>query len=138
MKTHQKSRTREYECWKNMKRRCQTPSNVRYHRYGGRGIKVCDRWQDFENFYSDMGDCNGMTLDRIDNDRDYEPGNCRWMPMSEQGKNTSRIRNLTFNGETLSVAEWARRLGVKSNTITMRLNTYGWSIEKALSIGRSK
>lgn len=133
MKTHLQSGTHVYQAWQNMKARCQNPSNIRYHRYGGRGIKVCERWQSFENFFADMGNSNGLTIDRIDNDKDYEPGNCEWVPMSEQGKKTCRVLHLTFNGETCSIAEWARKLGVKSNTITMRLNTYGWPLEKALS-----
>lgn len=117
-----------------MKSRCFNPNNIRFHRYGERGITVCDRWMSFESFYADMGDCPpGMTLDRIDNDGNYEPGNCRWATVREQSQKTSRIRFLTFNGETLSLAEWARRLGIRANTLTMRLNTYGWPLEKALT-----
>lgn len=134
MKTHQKYGTRAYWAWANMKSRCFNPNNIRFHRYGERGITVCDRWMSFESFYADMGDCPpGMTLDRIDNDGNYEPGNCRWATVREQSQKTSRIRFLTFNGETLSLAEWARRLGIRANTLTMRLNTYGWPLEKALT-----
>lgn len=135
MKTHQMYGTREYQAWANMKARCENPKNIRYHRYGGRGIKVCLRWQSFEAFYADMGSSNGLTIDRIDNDKDYEPDNCQWIPMSEQGKKTSRIRYLSYRGKTLSLAEWARRIGVNANTLTMRLNAYGWTVEKALSEG---
>lgn len=136
MTTHRLSGSREYLAWSNMKRRCTDPTNKRYHRYGGRGIKVCDRWLDsFENFFADMGLCNGMTLDRKDNDKDYEPGNCQWVPMEEQSKKTSRIRHLTHNGETLSLAEWARRIGIRPNTISMRLNSYGWPVDRALTKG---
>ena len=135
MKTHQMCGTREYSAWQNMKRRCEDPTNVRFHRYGGRGIKVCDRWlNSFENFYADMGPCPaGMTIDRIENDGDYEPDNCQWETVQKQSQKTCRIRLLTFNGETHSLAEWARRIGVKAHTLTMRLNAYGWPIEKALS-----
>jgi len=135
MKTHQMTGTKEYSAWQNMKKRCTDPNNSRYHRYGGRGISICDRWMDFENFYSDMGACNGMSLDRIDNDGNYEPSNCQWIPLPDQGKKTSRIRTLSFRGETLSIADWARRIGVKPHTISMRLNSYGWSVERALTKG---
>lgn len=135
MKTHQMTGTKEYFSWQNMKKRCTDPSNSRYHRYGGRGISICDRWMSFENFYADMGASNGMSLDRIDNDGNYEPGNCQWIPFPEQGKKTSRIRTLTFRGEALSIADWARRIGVRPQTISMRLNSYGWSVERALTKG---
>ncbi|MCP1173759.1 hypothetical protein [Ralstonia chuxiongensis] len=136
MKTHQQYGTREYQAWANMKARCENPNNIRYHRYGGRGIKVCERWRNsFEAFLADMGPSNGLTIDRIDNDGNYEPGNCRWATVREQSQKTSRIKLLTFNGETLSLAEWARRLGIRANTLTMRLNAYKWPLEKALTKG---
>ena len=89
----------------------------------------------FENFYADMGPSNGMTIERINNDADYSPGNCIWVTFNEQAKNTSRIRYLTLNGTTLSLAEWSRRTGIKATTITQRLNAYGWSVEKSLTKG---
>lgn len=77
--------------WENMKQRCNNPNNQGYKNYGGRGIKVCGRWHSFENFYADMGDCpEGLTLERKDNDGNYEPGNCRWATWKEQGKNKRR------------------------------------------------
>jgi hypothetical protein len=137
MTTHHMSRSPEYQAWKNMRKRCNYPANNRYHRYGGRGIKVCDRWlNSFENFFSDMGPCNGLSLDRIDNDGDYTPDNCHWIPMADQSKKTSRIRMLSFDGRTQSLANWAREIGIKPQSLSMRLNTYGWSIEKALTTGR--
>lgn len=136
MGTHLQSYTRDYTVWAAMKSRCLYPKNIRFHRYGGRGIKVCEQWlNSFEQFIKDMGPSNGMSLDRIDNDGDYEPGNCQWIPFSEQSKKTCRIRYLTHAGETLSMAEWARRLGVSRSTLNMRIDTYGWSIERALSKG---
>lgn len=135
MTTHRMTGTKEYQAWSNMKRRCEDPSNIRFHRYGARGISVCERWNKFENFFADMGPCNGMTIERVNSDSNYEPSNCKWIPFSEQGKNTCRIRYLTFNGETHSLAEWARKIGVRANTLTMRLNAYGWTVEKALSKG---
>lgn len=119
-----------------MKARCLNSKNPRFDRYGGRGITVCERWFSFENFYADMGPRPaGTTLDRIDNNGNYEPNNCQWLAAAEQSQKTARIRNLTFNGRTLSVAGWARHLGIKPHVISMRLNAYKWPIERALSKG---
>ena len=82
-------RSPEYNCWLNMKQRCQNPSHPRYKDWGGRGIKVCNRWQDFRNFFTDMGKKPGpeYTIDRIDNDGNYEPGNCHWVTLQQQYDN---------------------------------------------------
>lgn len=87
LKKHGMYKTRVYQIWAQMKRRCQTPSNGAYERYGKIGVDVCERWQTFENFYEDMGDDNGLTLDRIDPFKGYEPANCRWATYKEQAVN---------------------------------------------------
>lgn len=139
--THGKRGTRLYTVWNNMRERCRNPQNREYVRYGGRGIKVCDEWKnDFRAFYdwamssgydetAPRGKC---TLDRIDNDGNYEPTNCRWATAKDQANNTRRTRFIEFNGERHSVTEWARRLGINQSTLSMRINKYGWSVEKAL------
>ena len=139
--THGESGTRLYAIWNSMRKRCRDPKNREYHRYGGRGITVCAEWLcDFQSFY-DWAIANGYnetaprgqcTLDRIDNDGNYEPSNCRWATAKEQANNTRRTRFIELDGERHSVTEWSRRLGINQSTISMRINKYGWSAEKAL------
>lgn len=125
--------TPTYSSWADMVQRCTNPKRKRYADYGGRGIQVCDRWRKFENFLADMGPRpEGMELDRIENDGNYEPGNCRWSTPTTQSNNRRSNRLLSFNGETLTVADWARRTGISAPAIAKRLKR-GWSIEKALS-----
>jgi hypothetical protein len=127
--------SRGYICWHNMKERCYNPNDKSYKNYGGRGIKVCDRWlSSFENFYEDMGDCpKGLSLDRKDNDGDYTPENCRWSTNEEQRSNTRRSAWLKHEGETDTITRWARSKDMKVATLANRLNVYGWSIERALT-----
>jgi hypothetical protein len=117
-----------------MRERCLRTNHPAFHRYGGRGIKVCARWDSFLNFLEDMGPKpgDGFTLERLNNDGDYEPDNCKWATPREQGNNRSDNRLLEFRGETLTIAEWASRLGLRHTTIRMRLEK-GWSVEKALT-----
>jgi hypothetical protein len=127
-----KNRTTEYRIWSLMIQRCENPKNPAFDRYGGRGISVCERWHKFESFLADMGDRPaGRSLDREDNERGYEPGNCRWATRIEQGRNTRRARLLTLNGETMNVSAWAQRLGINSATLSERLEK--WPLERALT-----
>jgi hypothetical protein len=128
------SHTRTYNSWWSMIQRCRNPNEKKFHLYGGRGIKVCDRWlESFENFYADMGVRPvGTSLDRHpDQNGNYEPGNCRWATPAEQGRNTRANRILECDGESMCVVEWAERLGVKPMLILGRLKI-GWSVEDAL------
>ncbi len=123
-------KTPEYNSWREVKSRCYNPNDTGYHWYGGRGIGMCVRWHEsFQEFLSDMGEKPSPehSIERIDNDGDYEPSNCRWATTLEQGQNTRKTRLLTCNGETHGLREWARRLGVVHRTIARRLEQ-GWSM----------
>jgi hypothetical protein len=125
----------EYATWRAMLRRCKDIKFSDYYMYGGRGIKVCDRWNDFLLFLEDVGDRpEGMTLDRFPNkDGDYEPGNVRWSTPKEQARNMRANRIIEFDGKKMCVAEWADALGIDQNTIRARLFN-GWSGYRALSV----
>lgn len=117
-----------------MRDRCTNPENEAYENYGGRGISVCDRWlNDYDAFVEDMGIREaGMTLDRIDNDGNYEPKNCRWATRAEQAVNRSSNHELTHNGKTQTVTEWSAEIGVKPSTLFGRIK-YGMTVEEILS-----
>lgn len=131
---HGMSLTPEYKCWVQIKRRCSNPKDSHYHLYGGRGITVCPRWlESFENFFDDMSKRpNGYQIDRKNNNGNYEPSNCRWASLVQQANNKRNIKFYTLNGETHSLAEWSRLIGIKKTTLFMRLHKYGWSLERAL------
>lgn len=119
-----------------MKSRCENPRNARYADYGGRGITVCDRWKDsFENFIADMGPppTPSHSIEREDNSRGYEPGNCRWATDIEQGNNQRSNVLIEYNGKTQTIAQWARELGMNYQTLRQRIQKYGWSVERAFS-----
>lgn len=124
-----------YRSWVSMRQRCFNPVNEDFHYYGGRGIKVCDRWANFKNFYEDMSPRPPNTsLDRIDSNGDYTPDNCRWATSVEQNNNSSNCRLITFNGETLTLTGWASRLGICLASLSRRLKT--WTLERALTTPR--
>lgn len=134
--THGLSKTEEYDIWTHMKMRCMNPKDKKYKDYGGRGIKVCDRWSGkngFENFFSDMGNkpTRGHSIDRKDNNGDYEPDNCRWATAKEQCNNTRRNVILEYNGEKHNIEQWAKKIGINPATIWSRLDK-GWDIKSSL------
>lgn len=129
------TRTVEYSTWSGMITRCENPRSKDYSRYGARGIKVCERWRNcYDNFLKDMGRKPGKSysLDRINNDGNYEPGNCRWASKKEQSNNQRTNVKLVHNGQTATVAEWAELTGLRHDTIGFRLRT-GWSVSRTLT-----
>lgn len=131
-----KTQSKEWRAWNAMIRRCTYPSMDRYPRYGGRGITVCDKWRhSFQAFLADVGPAPtpSHTLGRIKNDGHYEPGNVEWQLKGTQARNKSSNRVITHNGESLTLIEWCERTGLKRQTIQMRLDVYGWSVERTLT-----
>jgi hypothetical protein len=115
-----------------MIQRCTNPKNPQWRDYGARGISVCTQWRSFPGFLADMGEPPpGATIERIDNDRGYEPGNCRWATRAEQNRNTRRNHLVEHDGVRLTVGEWASRLGLKPSTLVQRLRR-GWEVSRAL------
>lgn len=125
-------------CWKNMIRRCTNPEASGFHNYGGRGIRVCDSWLNYYQFLADMGEMPlGLSLDRINNSGNYEPGNCRWATCKEQSNNKRHLLPeldpiIEYNGEILSTSDWSIKLGIDRRVILSRLEN-NWSIAEALT-----
>lgn len=133
--THGLSRLkpREYRSWKDMRARCSNPNNDDYADYGGRGIRVCERWNDFSAFCADMGDRQaGRTIDRIDNNGNYEPGNCRWSEAKTQANNKRSNRVITMGGVSKTLQAWCDQFGIEPSKVRYRLSR-GWSLEAAFS-----
>ena len=125
----------ERTAWHNMRQRCRNPKNPGYKDYGARGITICERWSSFALFLEDMGPrpSDKHSLDRYpDNNGNYEPGNCAWRTMREQHNNVRNNRWITWNGRTLTAAQWGRETGIKGGAILHRIDL-GWSIERALT-----
>jgi hypothetical protein len=134
--THGLSNTRTYTIWWDMKLRCYYPSSRHYYRYGMRGIKVCKRWMDgFQNFLDDMGECPSSkhSLDRINNEGNYTPENCRWATSQQQAQNTRTNHMISWQGQTKCIAQWERDLGFPSHCLQQRISKRKWSIEKAFT-----
>lgn len=133
LRRHGLTESPTWKSWKSMMDRCYLPAHKSYKDYGGRGIAVCERWGIFENFLADMGERPaGLTLERMNNSGDYEPGNCRWASRKEQANNRRSSNLLSMGGLCLTVAQWAEKTGIPSDTIARRISL-GWSAERALS-----
>ena len=125
--------------WYSMKHRCSKPNSPRFHYYGGRGIQVCQRWQDsFEDFVEDMGPKpKGYSIDRIDNDKGYSPENCKWSSSAEQQRNKRNNQFITYKGETLCHKDWSIKLGGNIALVGSRIKR-GWSVERAVTTRPTK
>lgn len=129
-----KGKTPTYRSWRLMIRRCEDPRSIVYHRYGAAGVKVCVEWHDFENFIKDVGERpDGMTLDRIDGTKGYEPGNVKWSTPKQQARNQKTNRIIEYKGEKKCLAAWAEHFGMGLQTLWSRLEESKWPLEKAFT-----
>lgn len=136
IKRHGEAKTRLYRIWTKIKDRCYNERNDRYESYGGRNITVCDEWRNnyesFRNWALNNGYKDGLSIDRIDVNGNYEPSNCRWATVAEQNRNKRNNHYLTYKGETLPIVGWAERTGIKPSTLYARLD-YGWDVGRAIT-----
>lgn len=133
---HQKTNTKLYRVWQNMKRRCDTPSLKSYKHYGGRGITVCKEWRnDFMNFYNwaiNNGYKENLTIERIDVNGNYQPNNCRWATAKEQANNKRNNKFVKYKDKKLSINQWSEKTGIKRETIAWRLK-HDFPLEKVFA-----
>jgi hypothetical protein len=123
-----------WQSWSDMIKRCTNPKADAYKHYGGRGIKVCDRWLEFVNFHADMGDRpSGMTLERQRVNEGYNPENCEWIPAKDQSLNTRRTVRVVLDGEEMALSAACKRLGLSYNRVRDRMKTLGWTFERAIA-----
>lgn len=136
---HGMKHTRLYHIWCNMKARCNNPNHTYYANYGGRGITVCDEWNDFiafRDWASNNGYSDVLTIDRKNTNEGYIPENCRWVTMKILENNRTNNRLITFDGITMSIGKWAEKIGVPYKTLYTRLFQHHWTIERALEGGK--
>lgn len=121
--------------WGTMKQRCINPNNPSHKYYGERGIRVCERWLNYDNFVEDMGERPSLkhSIERIDTNGNYEPSNCRWATLIEQANNKRNNRLVEYGGKGQTLAQWARDLGINRHTLAQRYYTYGWPVERCLT-----
>ena len=131
---HGFSKTRTYSIWKGMIHRCTNIKHSNYPFYGGVGIKVDPRWMNGSSFIEDMGEAPyGMTIDRIDTRGNYEPGNCRWATMKQQENNRTNNKIISYDNESMTIAQASEKYGIPWSTLNNRIFVYGWSVERALN-----
>ena len=132
---HGKRNTRLYRIWSNIKTRCYNVNDPHYSNWGGRGVVICDEWiNDFQSFYNwsiSNGYNDTLTIDRIDNDGNYEPSNCRWITVKEQNQNKRNVILLTYEDKTMSLTAWSKYLNIGKDTVRQRYHK-GWSVEECL------
>ena len=134
MRTHLMYGTPEHKSWSGMLTRCENKNNRKFKDYGARGITVCGAWHDFQAFFNDMGKRPaGTSLGRIDNDGNYEPGNCEWQDATQQARNKRNTDRFTYQGISATVYEHCERLDLLPTTVKNRIYSYNWPIEKAFS-----
>lgn len=123
-----------YSVWTGMRGRCNNRNDQDYRHYGERGVRVCGRWDSYASFETDMAPRPSLehSIDRIDNDGDYEPANCRWATQKEQVRNTRRNRSVTIDGATRILAEWCELLNIKMHTVHARMRR-GWSVHDSIT-----
>lgn len=128
--------TKPYFIWVGIRQRCNNKKCKDYKHYGGRGIKICNRWNKFFNFWEDMGKSyfDGATIERVDNDGDYTPQNCKWASRLEQSNNTRRSKRYGHDGKELTASEWEEITGINRHVISQRIDNYGWTVKEALEI----
>lgn len=132
--THGKTKTLTYRIWQDMKDRCSNSKHQSFKNYGGRGILVCKRWLKFDNFLKDMGEKpEGLSIDRIKNNRGYYKNNCHWATRNYQSRNKRSNRIITFNGKTQCLSDWARELSLPTVTLWSRIYSYKFPLKKALT-----
>jgi len=137
--THGMSRRKEYFVWKTMRQRCENPNNKSYKNYGARGISVCTRWENFANFFEDMGDCpKGMTLERLDNDKGYYPENCRWETRATQSRNKRNVLLVRYKGEDRLFCDVVADEGVSRKAVYQRYVTQGWTLERSIEVTKAR
>lgn len=134
---HGKTHTDLYYVWQAMRKRCFDKNDKSYYNYGARGISVCDKWAknyvNFQTWALKSGYKKGLSIDRIDNNGNYCPNNCRWATRNQQNNNTRRTKKITYQGKTKTLTEWCNELGLKKQTIYARIYSYGWNINKAFN-----
>lgn len=136
LSTHRETKTRLYRIWNNMLTRCYNKTDPHYIYYGLRGVEVCDEWKKYEAFRSwalSTGYNESLTIDRINVNGNYNPGNCKWATQKEQANNKRTNRHIEYNGQRKTVAEWAESCGMDYRTLWGRLYVQGWTVERALT-----